>query len=231
MAPGNTRDQMVSDITYELGARTDLNANGTILRYINNAIERYQKERFRFNELTPRTPFTINTVQGKSYYDGADDARIPRLFDIDYINYVLGTTVEKMLRVTPEDVYLALQTGQEAGPPQTWAWDGDSIVIYPTPPAQVYTLTIGGYLQYAGPATGSETDNVWMNAAERLIRSRAKYDISVQVTRNEKMAQLMSPIMPQAGVETGHETYWAYCELKSEANKIRGTSRVRAMRF
>src|SRR6185436_20092880 len=119
MATGNSRDAMVIAITYELGARSDLAANGTILRYINNAIEIYQKERFRFNELTPRTPFTLNTQQGKFYYDGTDDARIPLLFDIDYINYILGTTVEKMLRETPENVNLALQTGQEAGPPQT----------------------------------------------------------------------------------------------------------------
>jgi hypothetical protein len=226
MATGNTRDAMVTAITYELGARSDLATNGTILRYINNAIEIYQKERFRFNELTPRTPFTLNTVQGKYYYDGADDARIPLLFDIDYINYVLGTTVEKMLRVTPEDVYLALQTGQEAGPPQTWAWDGQSIIIYPNPPAQVYQLTIGGYLQFAGPVTGIETTNVWMNEAEMLIRSRAKFEIAQHVTRDEKMMARMDHDPKSNGAAAQ-----AYRMLKGEANKIRGTSRVKAMQF
>jgi hypothetical protein len=226
MATGNTRDAMVVAITYELGARSDLAANGTILRYINNAIEIYQKERFRFNELTPRTPFNLNTQQGKFYYDGTDDARIPRLYLIDYINYVLGTTVEKMLRVTPEDVYLALQTGQEAGPPQTWAWDGQSIVIYPNPPAQVYQLTIGGYLQQAAPADGTEANNVWMNDAEMLIRSRAKYEIAQHVTRDEKMMARMD-YKPGSGGAADQ----AYRMLKSEANKIRGTSRVKAMQF
>jgi hypothetical protein len=226
MATGNTRDAMVVAITYELGARSDLAANGTILRYINNAIEIYQKERFRFNELTPRTPFTLNTQQGKYFYDGADDARIPRLYLIDYINYVLGTTVEKMLRVTPEEVYLALQTGQEAGPPQTWAWDGQSIIIYPNPPAQVYQLTIGGYLQYAAPATGDEANNIWMNDAEMLIRSRAKFEIAQHVTRDEKMMARMNHVPGSNGAADQ-----AYRMLKGEANKIRGTSRVRAMQF
>jgi hypothetical protein len=226
MATGNTRDAMVVAITYELGARSDLAANGTILRYINNAIEIYQKERFRFNELTPRTPFTLNTQQGKYFYDGTDDVRIPRLYLIDYINYVLGTTVEKMLRVTPEEVYLALQTGQEAGPPQTWAWDGQSIIIYPNPPAQVYQLTIGGYLQYAAPATGDEVNNIWMNDAEMLIRSRAKFEIAQHVTRDEKMMARMDH-----NPQTNGAAAQAYRMLKGEANKIRGTSRVKAMQF
>jgi hypothetical protein len=226
MATGNSRDAMVTAITYELGARSDLAANGTILRYITNAIEIYTKERFRFNELTPRTPFTLNTQQGKFYYDVADDARIPLLYDIDYINYILGTTVEKMLRETPENVYLALQTGQEAGPPQTWAWDGQSIIIYPNPPAQVYQLTIGGYLQFPGPTDGADTSNVWMNEAEMLIRSRAKFEIAAQVTRDEKMMARMSPVPGSNGAAD-----MAYRMLKSEANKIRGTSRVRAMQF
>lgn len=231
MATGNTRDQMVAAIAYELGQRTDLSANGTILRYLNNTIEIYQKERFRFNELTPRTPFNLNTVQGKYFYDATDDARIGRLYQIDYINYVLGSTVEKMTRVYPEDVYLANQTGQEAGPPSTWAWDGNSIIIYPTPPAQVYQLTIGGYLQYAAPANGAEENNVWMNEAEMLIRSRTKYEIAVNVTRNAELIELNSPHEPPPGKREGHAAYHAYCMLKGEANKIRGTSRVRAMRF
>jgi len=226
MATGNSRDAMVIAITYELGARSDLAANGTILRYINNAIEIYQKERFRFNELTPRTPFTLNTVQGKYYYDVTDDPRIPLLFDIDYINYILGTTVEKMERCTPEEIYLALQTGQEAGPPQAWAWDGQSIILYPNPPAQVYQLTIGGYLQFAGPATGAETTNVWMNDAEMLIRSRAKFEIAQHVTRDEKMMARMDHDPKSNGAAAQ-----AYRMLKGEANKIRGTSRVRAMQF
>lgn len=225
MATGNTFNAMVNQIVFELGQRTDLAAT-VIPRAINDAIQIYQKSRFRFNELQPIAPFTLNTVQGQSVYDVAADARIPLLYKIDYINYVLGTTVEKMLRETPENVYLALQTGQQAGPPQTWAWDGQSIVIYPTPPAQVYQLTIGGYLAVAGPLPAdyaTDTTNPWMNAAERLIRTRAKWEIACHVTRNEKM---MAAYSPEGGL---CEKY--FDELLGEMNKIRGTSRIRAMPF
>jgi hypothetical protein len=38
-----------------------------------------------------------------------------------------------------------------------------------------------------------------MNAAERLIRSRAKYEIALHVTRNATMVSAMSPDEPPAG--------------------------------
>lgn len=229
MATGNSLTAMIAAVAYELGARSDLQANGTILRYIQNAIEIYQKERFRFNELQPLTPFIIYTVQGQSVYTGADDARIPLLYKIDFINYLLGNTPARMTRVFPEDVYLATIPGQQAGPPQEWAWDGQSIVIYPAPPATVYPLTIGGYLAVAGPANTpaglADITNPWMNDAEMLIRARAKYEIALNVTRNKDMLALMSPNDP------GGAAYEAYCMLKGEANKIRATSRVRPMAF
>lgn len=230
MTTNNSLTAMIAAVTYEIGQRSDLQANGTVLRYIQNAIEIYQKERFRFNELVPLTPFTLNTVQGQSVYTAVDDARIPLLMQIDYINYLLGNTTERMDRVMPETVYLALQNGQQAGPPQEWAWDGQSIVIYPAPPAQVYQLTIGGYVSVAGPdpstpAGLANTTNPWMNDAEMLIRSRAKYEIALHVTRNKDLIALMSPSTP------GGAAYDAYCMLKSEASKIRATSRVRPMAF
>jgi hypothetical protein len=217
---------MIARIGYELGSRTDLVANGSVQSAINDAIQIYQKERFRFNELQPIAPFVINTVQGQAIYTVADDVRIPTLYKIDYINYLLGNTVEKMDRGFPEEVYLALQNIQMAGPPQLWAWDGNSIVIYPRPPSTVYPLTIGGYLAFPGPVTTTDTTNPWMNEAERLIRSRAKYEIALHITRNDKMIAAMSPDEGSGGAS---ERY--YDELKGEANKIRGTSRVRAMRF
>lgn len=226
MATGNSLNAMIAVVAYELGQRTDLVANGVILRYIQNAIEIYQKERFRFNELQPIAPFTLNTVQGQSVYSGADDVRIPLLYKIDYINYTDGNTPQKMTRVFPEDVYLSVIPGQQAGPPETWAWDGQCIVIYPAPPSAIYPLTIGGYLAVAGPTDADNTTNPWMNAAEMLIRSRAKYEIAQHVTRNKDMMARMSPAAGSGGAS---EMF--YDMLKSEANKIRGTSRVRPMPF
>jgi hypothetical protein len=89
-------------------------------------------------------------------------------------------------------------------------------------------MTVGGYMAVDGP-TGSDdpsSTNVWMNQAERLIRSRAKYEIALHVTRNKDMIAMMSPDDGSGGA---CERY--FNELKGETNKIVATSRIRAMRF
>lgn len=232
MATGNTFNAMVSQIVFELGRRTDLQAT-VVPRAINDAIQIYQKERFRFNELQPLSQFSFNTVQGQPFYGEAADARIPLLMKVDHLNYLLNSTVEEIERTVPQEIILALQANQQAGPPSSWAWEGDEIMIYPAPPAQVYQITVWGYLAVAGPEVanyGTDTTNPWMNAAERLIRARAKYEIALNVTRDPKMIAAMSPDEPAPG-EQGGAVYRYYNELKSEANKIKGTSRVRAMPF
>lgn len=232
MSTGNSFAAMVAQIALELGNRTDLIATA-IPRAINDAIQIYAKERFRFNELQPLSPFTFNMVPGTLYYGVAVDARIPQLYKIDYIDYVLGTTIMRIWRASdPNQVYLANQAGAiQTGQPELWAYDGDTLVFYPNPNI-AYPLTIGGYLAVAGPTdlTGDIT-NPWMNAAERLIRSRAKYEIALHVTRNEKMQAAMSPDEPADSNQPLGASLRYYRELKAEANKIRGTSRIRAMRF
>lgn len=224
MATGNTFNAMVAQIVFEIGQRADLQTT-VVPRAIQDAIQIYQKERFRFNELQPLSPFTFNTVQGIAFYGVAQDARIPKLYKIDYLNFLLGNITTKMTRRVPETIYLLLQDNQESGPPSDWAWDGNSIIIYPRPPATSYPITVGGYMQVDGPTgiADPSTTNPWMNEAERLIRTRAKFEIATHVTRDEKAAARFSP--------DGGLTEVYYNELKSEANKIRGTSRVRAMQF
>jgi hypothetical protein len=197
---------------------------------INDAILIYQKERFRFNENQPLTPFVLNTVPTQYIYTAADDPRIAQLYKIDYINYLLGSTNNKMGRDVPEAVYLATITGQASGPPGFWAYDGNSIAIYPAP-NQVYALTIGGYWAYPAPTNEADTTNPWMNEAERLIRSRAKYEIALHVTRDKDMQAAMSPDESGDSNQPLGASLRYYRELKSEANKIRGTSRIKAVQF
>ncbi len=234
MATGASATTMIARIASELGQRTDLAPGGSnpsvITNAINDAIEHYAKTRFRFNENLPLTPFTFNTVAGQPYYDESTVPNIKKLYKIDYLNYLLGATTQKMERLMPEDIYLALLQGSTAGPPEEWAWDGQSIVMYPNPNIP-YLITVGGYMTLAGPdlttpAGLADTTNPWMNDAERLIRSRAKYEIALHVTRNDKMVAAMSP---DAGSGGASERY--FNELVGEAAKIRGTSRIRGMRF
>lgn len=229
MASNASLNTMIARIVSELGQRADLAPGGAYPTVITNAIadaiQIYQKERFRFNENLPLTPFTFMTVAGQPYYDISTVPNIQKLYKIDYLNYLLGATTEKMERLMPEDIYLALLQGTTAGPPEEWAWDGQSIIMYPSPNIP-YLITVGGYMALAAPTDPADMTNPWMNEAERLIRSRAKYEIALHFTRNPAMIAAMSPDEGSGGAS---ERY--YAELKSEANKIRGTSRIRAMRF
>lgn len=223
-----TLGQLYDRIQFELGDRTDLRSNGAIANAVSDAIAAYQKERFRFNENTP-DEFQFFTIPNVAYYGAAQDARIPTLYRIDAINYLLAQTTVRMERTVPEQIYTALLTGQVAGPPESFAWDGDNIIMYPRPNI-AYQITVLGYMTLAAPTDEDDSTSPWTNVAERLIRTRAKYEIFANVTRNMEMAEMMSPLPPQPG-EKGHEAYWAYCELKGEANKIRGTGRIRPMQF
>jgi hypothetical protein len=230
MATGKSMNDMIARIVGELGQRTDLASGGSnptvIPNAIADAIQIYQKSRFRFNENLPLTPFTFMTVASQPYYDVSTVPNIKLLYKIDYLNYLLGNTTQKMERLMPEDIYLALLQGSTAGPPEEWAWDGQSIIMYPNPNIP-YLITVGGYMAYPAPTDPvNDTTNPWMNDAERLIRSRAKYEIALHFTRNDKMVAAMSPDDGSGGAS---ERY--FNELLGEFNKIRGTSRIRAMRF
>lgn len=229
MSTGKTVSDMITRIAAEMGQRTDLVASGQIFSAIQDAVTINAKERFRFNENQPLAPFTFTLTPGTAFYGAAADARIPQLYKIDYINYLLGTEIYQVWRaMDPEQVYLANQAGpNQTGQPELWAYDGDTIVFYPYPNV-AYPVTVGGYMAVAGPTAANDPSiiNPWMNDAERLIRARAKYELAVHVTRNDKMAAMMSPDNGSGGAA---ERY--YNELKSEASKIRGTSRIRAMPF
>lgn len=101
-----------------------------------------------------------------------------------------------------------------------------------TQAAGPYVITIGGHVTYAAPASDTEANNMWMMdiGAERLIRSRAKYQIAQHVTRNAPMAQAMSPEENGRGQLPG-ATWEAYRELKVENVRISRRGVIRPMYF
>lgn len=204
--------------------RSDLTSE--ITDAINDAIAEYQKVRLRFNETVPAVAQTFPSKAANPVYTSADNPNIGSNYYIDYLNVLIGTTWAKMERRTPEEIRLLLMSGQQAGPPSDFAYEGNQIIIYPAAPNTSYTFLIGGHFMYAAPASDNETGNYWMTDAERLIRSRAKYELAVHVTGNDKMAAAMSPYSSAPGA-----AYWALVSLKGEANKVQSTGRVRAMRF
>lgn len=224
-----SKADMINRIAAEI-RRPLLASNGTISAAIDTAIAIYQKDRFRISDIDPSVPTSFNTVQGQSVYSIADNENIGTIFRIEYLNVFVGSTVEKMTVRTPEEIHLLNQQNQQSGQPTDYAYEGNSILIYPIP-SQVWQIFIGGHILVPAPTSDSDPANPWMNWGERLIRCRAKYEIATHITRNPTMAQAMSP--DPAGGPNGQpgEAWRAWRELKAETNKIKATRGVRAMRF
>jgi hypothetical protein len=213
---------MKARIALEL-ARSDLTAQ--IADAITSAIGAYQGERFRFSETIPNAPPTLSTVAGQWAYAAAANANIPTLLKIDYVLLNIGNSVQALDRETPENIKLYNQQSTMAGQPMWYAYEGNQLIISPVPDG-IYTLTLGAFLAVAAPASDGETNNPWMTTAERLIRSRAKYELAVHVLRNPTMAAAMSP---EPG--SGGAAYREWKTLKGASNRVIGTGRVRAMQF
>jgi hypothetical protein len=202
----------------------NVNANA-IRNAISTAISEYQKQRFRFSDINPGVPTTFVTVPGQSVYTISDNPNIASVYYIDYLNIAIGNTLQELGRVTPETQHLNIQLFNQNGFPSSYAYEGNSLVLYPVPD-QIWTLYLGGHILVAAPASDGEANNPWMTQAELLIRSRAKYEIATHVTRNPTMAAAMSPDPQENG-----QAYRAWKSLKAEGNKITGTSRIRPMRW
>ncbi len=215
------RDEMIARIAAEI-RRPALATGGQILNAINDAIGYYQRERFRFNEVGA-VPVFFDTVIGQSIYGAAANNNIATMPYIDWVNILIGSTTEQLERVQPEEIYLMLQQNTQSGQPTSWAYDQNSIILYPQP-SGVYRINVGGVFLLPGPTLGADRTNSWMNEAAQLIRCRAKYEIAVHVTRDDKMAARFSPEPPG-------ETWRAWRNLKGESNRATGTGRIRSMRF
>lgn len=95
-----------------------------------------------------------------------------------------------------------------------------------------FKMTVGGHIQYNTPSTSqlSATGNRWFLDGERLIRSRAKYELAMHVINDLDLAKRMSPNDPVMGAEPGM-SWLAFKELKGEANKMTGRGIIRPMYF
>lgn len=93
-----------------------------------------------------------------------------------------------------------------------------------------YVMTVGGHITYAAPAALTTTGNRWFTDGERLIRSRAKYELAMHVLNDLDLAKRMSPMDPANGMEPGM-SWLAFRELKGESNKLSGRGILRPMYF
>lgn len=162
-------------------ARADLTTQ--IQKAILSAIEFYKDDRFWFNE----GEVTLNTVAGT-----ASQALPTSPTAIGEIDIVTATVSGERYEVF-EDSYDWIRQNQDlttfVGQPYKYAIFDESIWYYPIPDA-VYPIIFSGLVYFATLTTGSDT-NAWMNEAEELIRTRAKWDLFSNTIRNDKEAVKM----------------------------------------
>jgi hypothetical protein len=208
-----TQADMKTRIADEL-ARGDLTSQ--IASAIGDAIAFYQDKRFWFNE---SRDVVFNTVAGQQWYGAADNQNIPALYFIDYVTMTVGNVVSDVPRMEPEDLEILTMTGTQQGEPYAYTYYNQQIRLFPVP-SQVWPVRVGAHVTAAAPASDGETGNPWMTFAEKLIRSRAKYELAINWLKDIELAQTMTAAVTEA-----------FDELKGRTNRQTGRGVIRAMQF
>jgi hypothetical protein len=214
-------------------ARSDLTSQ--IQNAVNDAIVAYQDERFSFNESIFSFQTNGNIPAGSTYqefYSSIDTTTpiiggagitnaIGLLNKIDWMFlYNGGPTPWTLDPREPEYGEWASQSGTFVGQPYEYSYYSYNIRLFPVP-NNVFTIRVGGALQYPVPGV-SDTTSPWTNIAERLIRSRAKFELAMHVLKDDEMTTNMDKALTEA-----------YKQLKNRTNTLTkmGRGYVRPMYF
>jgi hypothetical protein len=185
---------------------------------IMDAIDVHNSDRFWFNESRDVVFYTENM---KEFYTKLDVPLLGQLMKIDFVFlYVANTPFE--LHQSPQiRLESASQNGTMSGQPGEFGWYDETLRLYPIP-AGVWKVRAGIVENRPAPASDTETGNVWMNEAERLIRSRAKLELAQHVIYDSALEQRM-----QSAVADAFSNLKTLTTRKTKTRK----SRVNAMEF
>ena len=208
-----TLSDMKTRIADEL-ARADLTSQ--IAYAIADAIDFYQSERFHFNE---SRSLTFSTVADQEFYTSSDLAAIATMQSFDYLLLYLSGLPYEINRRTPIEIELLNQGATVTGQPYSYSYYNKQIRLGPVPDS-VYTIRIAGRITYTAPASDSEASNPWMQDGEKLIRSRAKWELFTHVLRNAEQAEAMKAAEKEA-----------FSQLKGKTALLSGTGQIAPMQF
>lgn len=203
---------MKSRIADEL-ARSDLASQ--IAFAIMDAIEAYQPERMFFNESRNITFATVAGTQDYTALTG-DVSLVKDIYAIDHVHITIGSTVDELDYIYPEEFDLLSDNGAWTGQPYGYTLYNNTIRLLPEP-SDAWTVRIAGHIKKAVPADDGESSNPWMTDAERLIRSRAKYELALHVLRDTELASALASAVTES-----------FDILKGTSNKKVGTGSIRS---
>lgn len=192
------------------------NITTQIASAISTAIAAYQGERWMFNEYRDKT---FATVSSQEFYTSSDDADIGLLVKLDYMKLLNGNTPYTLNPADPSTTETLSDSGTITGQPTDYVWYQQRIRLYPVPDA-IYTVRMAGVFIAAEPATDGEASNPWMTTGERLIRSRAKWELAKHVLYDADLASNMA-----------EATMEAWGDMKARTNRQTGRGLVRAMAY
>lgn len=132
--PG-TMGFMIDRIDDELKRQGTINDRIQIA--IVDAINVYQRERFRFNETFTTTFLTVGGQQNYNVFSDPNFAAVAgplQIFHIDWLTITIPPAVFDMPRLQPEQILILTQTGTQMGQPYVYAFSNEQIMLYPIPP-------------------------------------------------------------------------------------------------
>jgi hypothetical protein len=103
-----------------------------------------------------------------------------------------------------------------------------------------FLMSIGAHVNLPAPmgfvgSTGQDTTgNRWFIDGEKLIRSRAKYELAINVLKDigpNSIAERMSPHPPEQNNGVVGASWDAYCMLSGEVNRLQARGMVDGMAF
>jgi len=163
-----TRDLMVAEMADDM-KRSDSDA---FINKINAAIRHYQPKRFWFNE--SRT-VTFSMVADTDTYSFTTIGT--EFYQIDGVFVTIATgDVREMVRANYAALEAMADSDTTSGEPSVYAYINRGLRFW-SPPDDTYSARVTGHIKIAAPASGGESDNVWMTEAYDLIMSRAKAEL------------------------------------------------------
>ena len=171
------------------------NITTQIASAITTAIEAYQTERFFWDESRENT---FLTVASQEFYTSTDAAFIANILKIDFVHLYIGDAPSELRQELPRLLEDVSTNGTATGTPDTYGFYDEKFRLYPVPLTAGWTVRVGGVFKQAAPASDSEANNPWMTTCERLIRSRAKFELAVHVLLDQNLANAMSGAVTDA---------------------------------
>lgn len=197
-------------------ARDDLTSQ--IVNAINDAISCYNNERFYFNETRN---LTFPSVAGQDFYTVADLPDMPNILDIDYIYCFINNYPYEVTPSTPAEMEALSVANITLGQPYRYVWYQSSLRFYPMPMQSGWLFRIAAAISSPLPVDDNDASTPWSTDMERLIRSRAKYELALHVLNDDDLARRMGgTTMDADGNPTGGAAGDAFQQLKQKTNRL-----------